>query len=381
MFYNTSRATQFALKSRDLPRTTKSLNKYSSPKERLLNLKKREKLKNLLIAKFSQKYKLDNTDEILDTTINEFIQNEKLTDVDLKRLNVRIQKLIKEKTAKNKLKSKLVHTYNNKDLTKNNTEQEVSKEYHALKPQMSNTISNNKIVKDIKIKNEFPTINPITSYINIMTPPQRLLKNSANNSFDIKRHQIRYYRNPAEELAELERELEVRQSLTKRNYKRIDFSKDGDEWNAIVKYNKKIFDKNIMKEKLKDKEIKKKNKDFLDFQVKEKIKKEAEEELKEKEYNKAREEYIKKLDEIEEVKAQKIKEQLKRLNENRNILLKNEKIRKRIEELKEKKYESILVENYKRSLEKAQKEKIERKRRENEELKKAIKENEIKHQL
>ena len=381
MFYNTSRATQFALKSRDLPRTTKSLNKYSSPKERLLNLKKREKLKNLLIAKFSQKYKLDNTDEILDTTINEFIQNEKLTDVDLKRLNVRIQKLIKEKTAKNKLKSKLVHTYNNKDLTKNNTEQEVSKEYHALKPQMSNTISNNKIVKDIKIKNEFPTINPITSYINIMTPPQRLLKNSANNSFDIKRHQIRYYRNPAEELAELERELEVRQSLTKRNYKRIDFSKDGDEWNAIVKYNKKIFDENIMKEKLKDKEIKKKNKDFLDFQVKEKIKKEAEEELKEKEYNKAREEYIKKLDEIEEVKAQKIKEQLKRLNENRNILLKNEKIRKRIEELKEKKYESILVENYKRSLEKAQKEKIERKRRENEELKKAIKENEIKHQL
>ena len=104
-----------------------------------------------------------------------------------------------------------------------------------------------------------------------------------------------------------------------------------------MKYNKKQFDRQVLEEKMKEREVKKRTKEYLDFQIKEKIRREYEDELKEKEYNKLVEEHSKKMDEIERIKNEKIREQIVRLKENRDAQLKNEKTRKRIEELKEKK--------------------------------------------
>ena len=96
----------------------------------------------------------------------------------------------------------------------------------------------------------------------------------------------RKYKKPEEELAELEAEFSKEEEINKNNFKRLDFSKEGDEWNAIALYNRKIYEDEIKKEKMKDEELKRRNKADLDLQVKQRIKQEYENELKEKEYDK-----------------------------------------------------------------------------------------------
>ena len=371
MFYNTYRATRSALRQRQL--SGKNINSFINPKARLLNQQKRDKLKNLLIQKFIKKYNITNAEEILEPVISTFIQQEHLNDMDLKRLDLKVQNLVRNKNAKDTLKSKL--TNNLQKIDNNETEKQIS----SPQPPMLKTL-NTEENDTAKKNNEFPSINPLNTYSNTIVRNDNT-RNRGFSSYMPRERKINYFKTPTEELAELEKELAEEEAKEKNKHKKIDIPRGGDEWNTIVKYNKKLFDRQVLEDKLKDKEVKKRTKDYLDFQVKEKIKKEYEEELKEKEYNKIMEEHSKKLDEIERVKAQKIKEQIIRLKENRDVQLKNQKTRKRIEELKEKKLDLMLVKNYKENLENARKEKLERKKRENEALRKAIKENEKKKEL
>ncbi len=371
MFYNTYRATRSALRQRQL--SGKNINSFINPKARLLNQQKRDKLKNLLIQKFIKKYNITNAEEILEPVISTFIQQEHLNDMDLKRLDLKVQNLVRNKNAKDTLKSKL--TNNLQKIDNNETEKQIS----SPQPPMLKTL-NTEENDTAKKNNEFPSINPLNTYSNTIVRNDNT-RNRGFSSYMPRERKINYFKTPSEELAELEKELAEEEAKEKNKHKKIDIPRGGDEWNTIVKYNKKLFDRQVLEDKLKDKEVKKRTKDYLDLQVKEKIKKEYEEELKEKEYNKIMEEHSKKLDEIERVKAQKIKEQIIRLKENRDVQLKNQKTRKRIEELKEKKLDLMLVKNYKENLENARKEKLERKKRENEALRKAIKENEKKQEL
>ena len=371
MFYNTYRATRSALRQRQL--SGKNINSFINPKARLLNQQKRDKLKNLLLQKFIKKYNITNAEEILEPVISTFIQQEHLNDMDLKRLDLKVQNLVRNKNAKDTLKSKL--TNNLQKIDNNETEKQIS----SPQPPMLKTL-NTEENDTAKKNNEFPSINPLNTYSNTIVRNDNT-RNRGFSSYMPRERKINYFKTPTEELAELEKELAEEEAKEKNKHKKIDIPRGGDEWNTIVKYNKKLFDRQVLEDKLKDKEVKKRTKDYLDFQVKEKIKKEYEEELKEKEYNKIMEEHSKKLDEIERVKAQKIKEQIIRLKENRDVQLKNQKTRKRIEELKEKKLDLMLVKNYKENLENARKEKLERKKRENEALRKAIKENEKKQEL
>lgn len=48
-----------------------------------------------------------------------------------------------------------------------------------------------------------------------------------------------------------------------KNFKRLDFSEDGDEWSAIAKYNRKLYEDQIKYEKMKDEELKKEIKQIL----------------------------------------------------------------------------------------------------------------------
>ena len=91
MFYNTYRATKSAIQRRQ---------NSSNPRSYLLNQPKRQKLKNLLMSKFIQKYNIKDPDEYLDLVLTQFIQTEKLNDTDLKRLDLKIKKLNKEFTNK-----------------------------------------------------------------------------------------------------------------------------------------------------------------------------------------------------------------------------------------------------------------------------------------
>ena len=66
----------------------------------------------------------------------------------------------------------------------------------------------------------------------------------------------------------------------------LDYSKYNNEWDAINMYNKKLFQEQIMREKIKDYEMKMRTKADLNNQVKEKLKREYEEKLKDMECQK-----------------------------------------------------------------------------------------------
>ena len=205
--------------------------------------------------------------------------------------------------------------------------------------------------------------------------------NIENKTFSLfpKNYNKKFFKTPEEELAELEKELEISDyhSKTKKE-KRLDFSKEGNEWSAISKYKQKLYRQQLIEEKMKENEIKKRTKEELDNQIKLKLKKEYEENLREKEFNILLNEKLKKMDEIDKIKQEKIKNQFKKEKECRDKLLKDVYTRRKIEYLKEKKLDKEIVNNVKKNLEKELTERYIKKKLANEEMNQAIKEMELK---
>ena len=372
MYCNDFRVTKPSMRRRELSAQRPTLR--PNPKQRLLNLQKRQRLKELLIERFEQKYNVKNPGEVLEPVITEFLQQEKLSDTDLKRLYIRIKNLLKDKSYKDNLKSNMV-----RNLQEIQAIEPIKTETTTVDKQINNTVDNDKNITN----NEFPTITNVkNTYFNTISNTENNDRKRGKSSYMCRGRKNNRFKNPEEELAFLEKEYAEdeakRKSKYNRNKEKIDYDTEADDWYTIVKYNKRLYDRQCLEEKMRDKVNKKRTKDFLDHQVREKIKKEYEDELKEKEYNKIIQEHNKKLDEMEQIKAQKIKEQIQRLKENRDEQLKIERTRKKIEELKQKKFDLNLVKNMQQNLEKAIKEKMDRKKMENDALRKAINENEIK---
>ena len=106
MFYNSYRATKSANAQR-MRATNSQKMQEANPRERLINLQKREKLKGLLITKFMQKYGIKNPELFLEPEISKFLKNEKLNDSDLKKLDSKIHKLLLQYKSKSNLKDNL----------------------------------------------------------------------------------------------------------------------------------------------------------------------------------------------------------------------------------------------------------------------------------
>ena len=362
MFYNTYRSTKSSMRSADKNNLAGVGRNIVNQRERLLNLQKRQKLKDLLITKFMQKYGIKNADEILEEEIGKFLQGEKLNDQDLRRLDNKIRNLLKEKATKERLKEKLTQSL-----------QGIPSNTKDILPKIdSNNIEENTISPKI--------INPQPRILN--TEPSNTLqpKNLSCSSYNPKKtfNSRRIYKKPEEELAELEAEFAKDEKEKEKNFKRLDFSEDGDEWSAIAKYNRKLYEDQIKYEKMKDEELKKRNKADLDLQIRQRLKQEYENELKEKEYDKIMEEHQKEMDELERKKQDAIKKQVMREKESRDEQMRQNYIKKRIEILKEKKFEKSLVKSIQEGIEKEKQDAIERKKKENEALLRAIKENELK---
>ena len=358
MFYNTYRATKSFMHSADKNHLAGVGKNIINQRERLLNLQKRQKLKDLLITKFMQKYGIQNSDKILEEEITKFLQGEKLNDQDLKRLDIKIRKLLKEKESKERLKEKLTQSL--QGIPSN----DILPKIDNRNLENNNTIS----VQRNKVINTEPSIN---------TLEQRNFGSSLYNplkTFSNKRN----YKKPEEELAELEAEFAKDEKETKKDFKRLDFTEEGDEWSAIAKYNRKIYEEQIKLEKIKDEELKKRNKADLDLQIKQRLKQEYENELKEKEYDKLMKEHQKEMDKLDEKKQEEIKKQVMREKESRDEQMRQNYMRRRIEILKEKKFEKLLVKSSQEGIEKEKKEAIEKKKKENEALLRAIKENDLK---
>ena len=357
MFYNLHRSTKSG-------REAAEMNKLSgvgksiispNPKERLLNFQKRKKLKELLIQKFMDKFGLKQQDAILENEVNKFIQAERLTDADLQRLDAKLKAIFdsrrKKELLKSTLKSSLVEKNNNINLNK----------------------SQGNFLPEIHSQNQIqdPNINTLNQ------PREKKLRPSA--SMEVIPKKMKIYRNPEEELAELEAEFaeEEKKKKIKRNFVRIDFSDVGDEWQALAKYNKKMYEQQLKEEKEKDAEVKKRTREDLDNQIKQKLKMQYEEKLKEKEGEKIFQEHLRKMDEIEKEKREALKQQIMREKKNRDAQIKDEYVRRRIEQLKQRKFENNLIKTIQEEMEKEKQEAIQKKIKENEALKRVIRENEI----
>ena len=362
MFYNTYRTTKSTMRSADKNNLAGYGRSIINQRETLLNLQKRQKLKDLLITKFMQKYGIKNADVILEEEIGKFLQGEKLNDKDLKRLDVKIKKLLREKVSKDKLKQKLTQSL-----------QGINTEEILPKIDTANTIDNNTIS---------PRINNIKQTILNTEPSKETLsqKNLSNSLYNPLKTfgNKRKYKKPEEELAELEAEFAKEEKENKSKYKRLDFTEEGDEWSAIAKYNRKLYEDEIKMEKIKDEELKRRNKADLDLQIKQRLIKEYEEELKDKEYDKIMKEHQKEMDELDRKKQEDIKKQILREKESRDEQMRQNYIKKRIEILKEKKFEKNLVKYIQEGIEKEKQDAIDKKKKENEALLRAIKENDLK---
>ena len=356
-----------------------------NPRERLMNTQKRQKLRDLLIDRFAKKYGLGKNRILIEGEITRFLQQEKLNDVDLQRLDAKIKRIITQDISKNNLKKTLTENLNynqplnEKDMNNQNLipphEEENIYPMNYQPPLESTLQPKNK--PNQRSNSSEASIRPLSSQTYVPQDKLNLYKNRAK------------YKKPEEELAELEAELAAEEErelrakgyydMSNPNYrlKQIDFKKYGNEWAAMAAYDKKIYEQQLQDERLRSTQQKKRTKAELDEQVKEKIKKEYEDELKEKEYDKIFKEHQKELDKIEKEKERLIKEQYLREKESRQVQLKDSYVRKRIDQLKERKFDKKIIKNVLNEMENERKQNAEQKRMRNVELNKALQENEL----
>jgi len=279
------------MRSADKDRFSKSGQNIINQRERLLNLQKRQKLKDLLITKFMQKYGINNPEELLEEEITKFLQGEKLNDVDLKKLDMKVKNLLKQKASKEKLKNTLTKSL--QETTSNN----------VVLPKID-TVKNDVIDNTISpknIKNQPTRLSTEPAVSTVQQPKLSTSLYSPMNTYASKNSRI--FKKPEEELAELEAEFAEEEKKKMQKYERLDFTDlGGDEWYAIAKYNRKIYEEQLEEERMKNNMLKRRNKQELDLQIKQRLRKEYEDELKEKEYDKIIEEHQKKNGRIRKTK-------------------------------------------------------------------------------
>ena len=76
MFYNSFRSTKSSMNSPN-KNSLSTGKKIINHRQRLLNLQKRQKLRDLLITKFMMKYGIKNAEELLQDEISKFLEGEK----------------------------------------------------------------------------------------------------------------------------------------------------------------------------------------------------------------------------------------------------------------------------------------------------------------
>lgn len=332
MFYNTYRSTKAAMREAQQNKLSGAGQYIVNPHERLINLQKREKLKGLLITKFMKKYGINHPEKILEDEINKFLQGEKLNDADLQRLDAKIRRLLMEKKNNQSLKNTLTNEPNNLGTTNNLNNLDNTLQSQQPQESIYNTVNSNTLNQSLPPQSNATTLKS--------TAPLKQTKQYGKYK----------YKSPEEELAELEAEEAEYQRTHAPKEKKIDFSAMGDQWNAMAQFNKMMYEQELLDEKFKQEEIKRRVKEELDGQIKEKLKREYEDELKNKEYDRIMREHAAKMLEIEKKKEAELAAQVEKERKLREAQIKDQAVRRRIEELKDKKYERRLVETIQKEL-------------------------------
>lgn len=354
-------------------RTTFAMTRTKS--ENNINIYKREKLKTLLIEKFTKKFGLQSPLPVIQDEISKFLQSGKLQDADLKKLEEKLIAVISDIKSQDSLRKGLAaDSFKIANQKLNNNDNEL----RNLKVNLGYTSNNNKNsslnMDNLSVKKE--------NKDDIVLP--EICKNSVNNdamSVSSKMsgasHLSKFNKNNAKTKQHEKEELEFLKSKSSSQPEKFDFTEEGDEWNAIVAYNQKLFMEEKAHNKIKDLDIKKRIKSDLDHQVKDKLLRKHEESLKNKEYDQAILNHCEFLNEMERQREREKKELILKEKESRDLQLKDEKRKKRIEIIKEKKFDRETVKNIKLEIEKEKEKIFQKKMNEQELLHKTLRENEI----
>jgi hypothetical protein len=167
-----------------------------------------------------------------------------------------------------------------------------------------------------------------------------------------------------------------------KNLERLNFTgvEGDDEWNKIVKYNQKLYQEENFNNKLKDIEIKKRIKEDLDNQIRQKLKRNKDEVVKEREYDEIILNHCNFMEDLEKQRQMETRERLAKEKENRDKQLIDEQKRKKMEIMKEKKYDREYVKNILSEIEKDKQIQMKRRIDERELMFNTIRENKLNKQ-
>ena len=366
MFYNSRRITKSMLKEINDKSLSREGKKTIDGYQRLKDLQKMEKLNDCLLIRYMKKRGIEHPQKELDEDLNNFMKNKKLRKIDLNRINIKINNILKKQKSRTinkvmKSTSNIYETNKTNDLpklTEINSSSTLSPKKTILNPIKLNNALSNKNIESLTLsqniiksqgnlgeneKNEkFETLGPIP---NPLSPKKNPTKK-------------KIYLKPEDELADLEKELGLEQEAEMRKKRYEIFYKyfsEGNEWEAIYKYNNDIYQKELEKEKMKKLEDKILLKEELEKQIKDKALKEYNEYLENEKYKKMFNEHQNKMALLEKEREE---EKIKKLNLEKMAQkeqMKTRKLMERLELLREKKFDKNMIDTVKIELEKEKK--------------------------
>lgn len=351
---------------RSIPNTTKSSNQRSFSKSQTnVSQTKRTRLRRLIQEKLMKKYNLTASLDFIENEINTFIGCDNLNDKDLKLLDSRIQNLLKEKgllNLNNRSNSQNTKSYS---AIVNSKDNEKNKNYEALNKigneNVENNCHNNLTMPEIVVNRG----NEANSQRNIMSGASHLsevFKNPLNNPGSKLRNDPYV---PDEELIK----------PMKRTH-RFEYEHEEDMWNAFNNVNRRLFEQEKIDEKQKDSEIKRRTKEDLDNQIKQKLLRLDDERKKESEYHGILIKHIDHMNLLEEQKQARIKAKVLKEKENRDKQMWDQNYKKKVEKIKMRKYENQLLDYISKEIQNEKDSAVKKKKEAIEHLQKTVEENE-----
>ena len=384
MFYNSQRITKSGIKELSGKNQISQKQNIINNRQRLIEIQNKEKMNNLLAMKYMRKCGIKKPQILLDNEINQIIRTDKLKKIDLEKINNKMKEYLERQKSKKKLiiSPKNIMTDNKlPDIEKPSATKKNEK--IILQPIHSSLSSGN-----LKTTTSQPVYTPLSNNIekenNKDNDDHNCNNNIANSPNTISsnittRRKKKLYLKPEEELADLERELglDEKAEKPKKGYERMfKFFSEGDEWEAINKYNRELYEKEIEEKKQRIIFDKKKLREDLENQIKEKLKKEYEESLEDQKYKKLFKEHNKQMEIIEKEKEEARHKKLLLERKVHEDQIKTKKIKERLEMLRERKFDINTVNIIKKELKEEKKYLLDKKRKETEKIRKDMKETE-----
>ncbi len=389
MFYNERRITKAALMKINNESLSIEDKKLKERYQKLINLQKKEKIDDCFLVKYMKKCGIKTPNNVLDEEIKTFMKTKKLRKIDLNKIKLKIDNALKNqnKTEFTKvIKSSpniFLNNNNKKILTelKPGSSKDLIPKKNILSPLHLNNSNN---IKDNQTNLSLDNLNPNKNLNQCKEEekndnkisPENNIKTA--NSIQIKK---KIYLNPEDELADLEKELGLEQASEIRKKKFEKFYKyfsEGNEWDAIYKYNNEMYKKQLEEEKRKKFENKILLRIELDKQIKEKAMREKKAYLENEKYKELFNENNKKMIKLEEERDEEKTKKLNLEKKAQEQQIKTKNIMKRLELLREKKFEKDVINNLKTELDKEKKLNEEKKLKNFLEMKKMMEENENK---